>query len=56
MRLHIQNEKFVHNIFILKNPTGTLKEQLASTTMTLEQLWSQKEERIKQFLHVQVQI
>lgn len=39
-----------------EKPTGTLKEQLAAITPALEQLWQQKEERIKQFLDVQVQI
>ena len=39
-----------------EKPTGTLKEQLTAITPTLEQLWQQKEERIKQFLDVQVQI
>jgi protein regulator of cytokinesis 1 len=39
-----------------EKPIGTLKEQLAAITPALEQLWQQKEERIKQFLDVQVQI
>ncbi|KAH9322179.1 hypothetical protein KI387_016818, partial [Taxus chinensis] len=39
-----------------EKPIGTLKEQLAAITPVLEKLWQQKEERIKQFLDVQVQI
>ncbi|XP_057829012.1 65-kDa microtubule-associated protein 1 [Cryptomeria japonica] len=39
-----------------EKPTGTLKEQLSAITPVLEKLWQQKEERIKQFLDIQVQI
>ncbi|XP_042490660.1 65-kDa microtubule-associated protein 1-like [Macadamia integrifolia] len=36
--------------------TGTIKEQLAAIAPILEQLWKQKEERIKEFSDVQSQI
>ncbi|KAG0473605.1 hypothetical protein HPP92_015462 [Vanilla planifolia] len=36
--------------------TGTIIEQLASIAPALEQLWKQKEERVKQFADVQTQI
>ncbi|XP_071727240.1 65-kDa microtubule-associated protein 1-like [Rutidosis leptorrhynchoides] len=36
--------------------SGTIKEQLASIAPALEQLWSVKEERIKEFSNVQSQI
>ncbi|XP_068667879.1 65-kDa microtubule-associated protein 1-like isoform X1 [Aristolochia californica] len=36
--------------------TGTIKEQLAAIAPLLEQLWKQKEERIKEFTDVQSQI
>ncbi|XP_020520287.1 LOW QUALITY PROTEIN: 65-kDa microtubule-associated protein 1 [Amborella trichopoda] len=36
--------------------TGTIKEQLAAIAPILEQLWQQKEERIKEFADVQLQI
>ncbi|KAL2322720.1 hypothetical protein Fmac_027099 [Flemingia macrophylla] len=36
--------------------SGTIKEQLASIAPILEQLWQQKEERIKEFSDVQLQI
>eukprot|EP01018_Ginkgo_biloba_P014068 Gb_13525 [translate_table: standard] len=39
-----------------EKPTGTLREQLAAIAPALEQLWKQREERIKQFSDVQVQI
>ena len=35
---------------------GTIKEQLAAIAPTLEQLWKQKEERVKEFSDVQSQI
>ncbi|KAG5546606.1 hypothetical protein RHGRI_018701 [Rhododendron griersonianum] len=36
--------------------SGTIKEQLAAVAPTLEQLWKQKEDRIKDFFDVQSQI
>ncbi|KAK7387120.1 hypothetical protein VNO78_27644 [Psophocarpus tetragonolobus] len=36
--------------------SGTIKEQLAAIAPILEQLWQQKEERIKEFSDVQLQI
>ncbi|XP_058218804.1 65-kDa microtubule-associated protein 1-like [Rhododendron vialii] len=36
--------------------SGTIKEQLAAVAPTLEQLWKQKEDRIKNFFDVQSQI
>ncbi|KAE8654209.1 65-kDa microtubule-associated protein 1 [Hibiscus syriacus] len=36
--------------------SGTIKEQLAAIAPTLEQLWKQKEERVKEFSDVQSQI
>ena len=36
--------------------SGTIKEQLAAIAPILEQLWKQKEERIKEFSDVQSQI
>ncbi|KAL6314026.1 hypothetical protein AAG906_011760 [Vitis piasezkii] len=36
--------------------SGTIKEQLAAIAPTLEQLWKQKEERVKEFSDVQTQI
>lgn len=36
--------------------SGTIKEQLASIAPALEQLWKQKEERLKEFSNVQSQI
>lgn len=36
--------------------SGTIKEQLAAIAPALEQLWKQKEERIKEFSDVQSQI
>lgn len=36
--------------------SGTIKEQLASIAPALEQLWKQKEERLKEFSDVQSQI
>jgi Microtubule associated protein (MAP65/ASE1 family) len=36
--------------------TGTIKEQLAAVTPTLEHLCKQKEERVKEFMQVQLQI
>ncbi|KAK1305009.1 65-kDa microtubule-associated protein 1 [Acorus calamus] len=36
--------------------TGTIKEQLAAIAPTLEQLWKQKDDRIKEFSGVQSQI
>ncbi|KAI3504398.1 hypothetical protein L1887_25851 [Cichorium endivia] len=36
--------------------SGTIKEQLAAIAPALEQLWKQKEERIKEFSDVQTQI
>ncbi|BAT80662.1 65-kDa microtubule-associated protein 1-like isoform X1 [Vigna umbellata] len=41
---------------IPENPSGTIKEQLAAIAPVLEQLWQQKEERIKEFSDVQSQI
>nr|KYP59490.1 Protein regulator of cytokinesis 1 [Cajanus cajan] len=38
------------------NTSGTIKEQLAAIAPVLEQLWQQKEERIKEFSDVQSQI
>lgn len=38
------------------NTSGTIKEQLAAIALVLEQLWEQKEERIKDFSDVQSQI
>lgn len=38
------------------NTSGTIKEQLSAIAPTLEQLWKQKDERIKEFLDVQSQI
>lgn len=38
------------------NTSGTIKEQLAAIAPALEQLWQQKEERIKDFSDVQSQI
>ncbi|KAH1197320.1 65-kDa microtubule-associated protein 1 [Glycine max] len=35
---------------------GTIKEQLAAIAPTMEQLWQQKEERIKEFSDVELQI
>ncbi|KAE9614765.1 putative microtubule-associated protein, MAP65/Ase1/PRC1 [Lupinus albus] len=39
-----------------ENTAGTIKEQLAAIEPILEQLWQQKEERIKEFSDVQSQI
>ena len=36
--------------------SGTIKDQLAAIAPALEQLWKQKEERIKEFFNVQSQI
>lgn len=36
--------------------SGTIKEQLAAIAPTLERLWQQKEERIREFSDVQLQI
>jgi len=36
--------------------SGTIKEQLAAIAPILEQLWKQKEERVKEFSDVQLQI
>ena len=36
--------------------SGTIKEQLAAIAPTLEKLWKQKEERVKEFSDVQSQI
>ena len=36
--------------------SGTIKEQLAAIARALEQLWEQKEERVKEFSDVQLQI
>ena len=36
--------------------SGTIKEQLAAITPVLEQLWAQKDERVKAFSDVQSQI
>jgi Microtubule associated protein (MAP65/ASE1 family) len=36
--------------------TGTIKEQLAALTPTLEHLRKQKQERVKEFMQVQLQI
>lgn len=36
--------------------SGTIKEQLAAVAPTLEQLWKQKEDRIKDFFDIQSQI
>lgn len=41
---------------IPEKTSGTIKEQLAAIAPALEQLWKQKEERIKEFLDVQTQI
>ncbi|TKY57347.1 65-kDa microtubule-associated protein 1 [Spatholobus suberectus] len=41
---------------IPENTSGTIKEQLAAIAPVLEQLWQQKEERIKEFSDVQSQI
>ncbi|XP_057430450.1 65-kDa microtubule-associated protein 1-like [Lotus japonicus] len=41
---------------IPENTSGTIKEQLAAIAPILEQLWQQKEERIKEFSDVQSQI
>ncbi|KAE9584130.1 putative microtubule-associated protein, MAP65/Ase1/PRC1 [Lupinus albus] len=41
---------------IPENTAGTIKEQLAAIEPILEQLWQQKEERIKEFSDVQSQI
>nr|CAD58680.1 65kD microtubule associated protein [Daucus carota] len=38
------------------NTSGTIKEQLSAIAPTLEQLWKQKDERIKEFSDVQSQI
>lgn len=36
--------------------SGTIKEQLAAIAPALEQLWKQKEERVKEFTDVRSQI
>ncbi len=41
---------------IPEKTSGTIKEQLAAIAPALEQLWKQKEERIKEFSDVQFQI
>ncbi|KVI10399.1 Microtubule-associated protein, MAP65/Ase1/PRC1 [Cynara cardunculus var. scolymus] len=41
---------------IPEKTTGTIKEQLAAIAPALEQLWKQKDERIKEFSDVQSQI
>ncbi|KAI3769159.1 hypothetical protein L6452_00259 [Arctium lappa] len=41
---------------IPEKTTGTIKEQLAAIAPALEQLWKQKDERIKEFSDVQAQI
>ncbi|XP_057441100.1 65-kDa microtubule-associated protein 1 [Lotus japonicus] len=41
---------------IPEDTSGTIKEQLAAIAPVLEQLWQQKEERIKEFSDVQSQI
>ena len=39
-----------------ENTSGTIKEELAAIAPILEQLWQQKEERVKEFSDVQSQI
>ncbi|XP_040989977.1 65-kDa microtubule-associated protein 1-like [Juglans microcarpa x Juglans regia] len=41
---------------IPEEASGTIKEQLAAIAPVLEQLWKQKEERVKEFSDVQAQI
>ena len=36
--------------------SGTIKEQLAAIAPALEQLWKQKDERVKEFSDVQKQL
>ena len=46
-------------MFLLFQPdksSGTIKEQLAAIAPALEQLWQQKEERVREFSDVQSQI
>ncbi|KAJ7960834.1 65-kDa microtubule-associated protein 1 [Quillaja saponaria] len=43
-------------VAIPENTSGTIKEQLEAIAPALEQLWEQKEERVKEFFDVQSQI
>lgn len=49
-----------HNDFLFDlqpdKTSGTIKEQLSAIAPTLEQLWKQKDKRIKEFSDVQSQI
>lgn len=49
-------EKSIAGLGIPEKTSGTIKEQLAAIAPALEQLWKQKEERVKEFLDVQSQI
>lgn len=49
-------EKSIAGLGIPEKTSGTIKEQLADIAPALEQLWKQKEERVKEFLDVQSQI
>lgn len=49
-------EKSIAGLGIPEKTSGTIKEQLAAIAPALEQLWQQKEERVKEFSDVQSQI
>ncbi|KAL9441688.1 hypothetical protein AB3S75_020232 [Citrus x aurantiifolia] len=49
-------EKSIAGLGIPEKTSGTIKEQLAAIAPALEQLWKQKEERVKEFSDVQSQI
>ncbi|XP_078154475.1 65-kDa microtubule-associated protein 1-like isoform X1 [Carex rostrata] len=49
-------EKSLSDIPIPDKSTGTIKEQLAAVTPTLDRLCKQKEERVNEFMQVQLQI
>ncbi|KAK9209793.1 hypothetical protein WN944_002161 [Citrus x changshan-huyou] len=49
-------EKSIAGLGIPEKASGTIKEQLAAIAPALEQLWKQKEERVKEFSDVQSQI
>lgn len=49
-------EKSFVGVLQLEKPSGTIKEQLAAIAPVLEQLWKQKDERVREFSDVQSQI
>ncbi|KHN30878.1 65-kDa microtubule-associated protein 1 [Glycine soja] len=57
-KMLLQIEQECLNVYKRKpdKTLGTIKEQLAAIAPTMEQLWQQKEERIKEFSDVELQI